>query len=56
MVFAHALMVLILTISFGVLTAVVIFWLNKGKLVQGSAKDYDYIETGRWDATTLLMR
>lgn len=67
MALAQTLMVFILIVSFGVLAAVFIFWINKGKLAQDapitSAKQAkkktahrpDSLDYGRWDATTLLM-
>jgi hypothetical protein len=67
---AQTLMVFILIVSFGVLAAVFIFWLNSGKLVQDvspqtakkqkaqkPAKQPDsLLDFARWETTTLLMR
>ncbi|MGZ3158200.1 MAG: hypothetical protein ACXU7D_08345 [Burkholderiaceae bacterium] len=58
MAFAQTLMVFILIVSFGVLAAVFMFWLNSGKLVQDDSKDTGntLLDPARWEATTLLMR
>ena len=56
MAFAHTLMVFILVVSFGVLATVVLFWLQKGKLVDENPKETWPLDMSRWDATTLLMR
>jgi predicted permease len=71
MAFAQSLMVLILIVSFGVLAAVFIFWINAGKLVQDTPKESSSKDkasfanssfansimdyTARWE-TTIMMR
>jgi hypothetical protein len=69
MAMAQTLMVFILIVSFGVLAAVFIFWINSGKLVQApprkqaaknkktakKSKNLD-LDFGSWETTTLLLR
>jgi uncharacterized membrane protein (UPF0182 family) len=70
MAFAQTLMVFILIVSFGVLAAVFLFWVNAGTLVQDTPKKTvkkqiakraekqvdSLLDFARWETTTLLLR
>jgi hypothetical protein len=63
MAIAQTFMVFILVVSFGVLAAVFLFWLQSGKLVEDNLKntqknskeESDTLDFAQWQ-TTLLMR